>query len=134
MNERFSKLQGCLQSRRVKKKMMFPPFGNEILSPSINIILKFHPIIYLLKQKEIVDYNPKCFMSSGLMFDDIFINIISNKALKYHHKGVDSLFKNIANKIIYMYRGSLQDFYWKKGTYECLDDVCVHSIETEGYL
>ena len=25
-----------------------------------------------------------------------------------------------------MYRGSLQDFYWEKGTYECLDVPCVH--------
>ena len=23
-----------------------------------------------------------------------------------------------------MYRGSLQDFYWKKGTYECLEMTC----------
>ena len=28
--------------------------------------------------------------------------------------------------MIYMYRGSLQDFYWKKGTYECLEVPCVH--------
>ena len=25
-----------------------------------------------------------------------------------------------------MYRGSLQDFYWKKGTYKCLEVPCVH--------
>ena len=25
-----------------------------------------------------------------------------------------------------MYRGSLQDFYWKKGTYECLEIPCEH--------
>ena len=25
-----------------------------------------------------------------------------------------------------MYRGSCQDFYWKKGTYECLDVPCVN--------
>ena len=28
--------------------------------------------------------------------------------------------------IIYMYRGSLQDFYCKKGTYECLEMPCEH--------
>ena len=27
---------------------------------------------------------------------------------------------------MYMYRGSLQDFYWKKGTHETLDIVCTH--------
>ena len=25
-----------------------------------------------------------------------------------------------------MYRGSLQDFYWKKENYECLEIPCVH--------
>ena len=25
-----------------------------------------------------------------------------------------------------MYRGSLQDFYWKKGTYKCLEMPCEH--------
>ena len=25
-----------------------------------------------------------------------------------------------------MYRGSLQDFYWKKGTHECIDVLCPH--------
>ena len=25
---------------------------------------------------------------------------------------------------MYMYRGSLQDFYWNKGTHEILDVVC----------
>ena len=35
-------------------------------------------------------------------------------------------FSKIENKQIYMYMGSLQDFYWKKGTYECLYVPCVH--------
>ena len=37
-----------------------------------------------------------------------------------------------------MYRGSCQDFYWKKGTYECLDVPCVNFhikiIKTKYYL
>ena len=28
--------------------------------------------------------------------------------------------------IIYIYRGSLQDFYWKKGSYECIEPPCEH--------
>ena len=28
--------------------------------------------------------------------------------------------------MIYIYRGSLQDFYWKRGTYECIDMPCDH--------
>ena len=64
--------------------MIFPPLGNEFLSPSKNIILKGHSIIYPLKQEKICDYNTRCFMSSDLMFDDIIMNMISNKVLEYH--------------------------------------------------
>ena len=56
-------------------------------------------------------------MSIGLMFDDIILNVISNKALEYHQGGVNSLFAKIENKIIFMYRWSLQDFYWNKGNH-----------------
>ena len=28
--------------------------------------------------------------------------------------------------MIYIYRGTLQDLYWKKGTYECIDMPCEH--------
>ena len=65
-------------------------------------------------------------MSSGLMFDDIIINMIRNKALEYHKEGVDSFFTNIENKRIYMYRGSLQEFYRNKVTHENINVPCVH--------
>ena len=32
----------------------------------------------------------------------------------------------IVSDIIYIYMGSLQDFYWKKGTYECIYMPCEH--------
>ena len=60
------------------------------------------------------------------MFDETTMNININKALEFHVEGVDRYFTNIENNIIYMYRGSLQDFYWKKGTHEILDVPCVH--------
>ena len=65
-------------------------------------------------------------MSGGLMFDSIIMNIISNKALEYHKEGVDRFFTKIYNNTIYMYRGSLREFYWKKGTHKSLDVVCIH--------
>ena len=73
-----------------------------------NYYIKGHTIIYPLKKKEICYYNPRCFISSGFMFDDIVINMVSNKALECHQEGVDSLFTNIDNKIMYTHRGSLQ--------------------------
>ena len=39
---------------------------------------------------------------------------------------VDSYFTNIENNIIYMFRGSLQNFYWKKVTHESLDIEYIH--------
>ena len=65
-------------------------------------------------------------MSSGLKFDDIIMNMIRNKALECHSSGIDSYFTNIENNRIYMYRWSLQCFYWQKGTHKILDIACLH--------
>ena len=32
--------------------------------------------MYPMKQKDLCDYDPRCIMSSGLMFDDIIMGII----------------------------------------------------------
>ena len=36
--------------------------------------------------------------------------------------------------MIYIYRGSLQDFYWKKGTYECIYMPCEHYTIKSNYV
>ena len=43
--------------------------------------------MYPLKQKILCDYDPRCIMSSGLMFDDIIMNIIRNKKLELQKEG-----------------------------------------------
>ena len=48
-------------SLKEKNNMMFISFGNEFLYPPKNVF-KGHPIINPLKQKEICDYTPRCFM------------------------------------------------------------------------
>ena len=106
--------------------MRFQPFGNAFLPSSKNIILKGHPIIYPLKKKYVCDYNPRCLMSIFLMFDEIIMNMIRNKELEFHVEVVDSYFTNMENNIIYIYRGSLQDFYWNKVTNKSLYIVCPH--------
>ena len=87
--------------------------------------MKGDPILRSLKQKDIFGYNLRYFMSSVLVFYDIIMNIIRNNILECHEEGVD-FFLKIENKIIYMYRRSLQNFYWKKGTCESLYVPCVH--------
>ena len=65
-----------------KRKIAFPQFGNVFLPSFKNIILKGHPIIYPLKQKYICDFNHICIVPNGLVFDDIILNMISNKVLE----------------------------------------------------
>ena len=86
INECFSKLEGCLNSRPNIKRKIFPIFGNEFLPPSKTISLTGFPVISTLKQKDICDYNPICIMLGGLMFDYAIMNIISNNKLERHNK------------------------------------------------
>ena len=81
----FYKLKGNLHSRPKNNRKTFPLFGNEFLSPSYNISLTGFPIRYLLKHKDLCEYDPRCIMSSGLMFDDIIMNILRNKKLACHN-------------------------------------------------
>ena len=64
--------------------------------------------MYPLKQKDICEYDPSCKISSGLMFDDIIMDIIRNKKLACHNEENDFLKTHTENNIIYMYSGSLQ--------------------------
>ena len=91
INERFSKLEGCLNSRQNKSKT-FPPLENEFLPPSKNITLKKDHIIYLIKNKDPCDYDPRCIMSSGLMFDDIIMGTIKRNELPHHTEETDFVF------------------------------------------
>ena len=79
-----------------------------------------------MKNKDICDYDPRCIMSSGLMFDDITIGTIKINVLSYHTAETDCVFTHIFSHIIYIYRGSLQDFQWRKGTCECIEMPCEH--------
>ena len=68
-------------------------------------------ILYLLKQVDMCDYNPRCYISSGLVFDDIIVNQFRNKAVNPHVEVLDSYFKKTENNKTYMCRGSLSVFY-----------------------
>ena len=43
-------------------------------------------IMYPMKQKDIFDYDTRCIMSSGLMFDDIVMDIIRNNELPHSNE------------------------------------------------
>ena len=116
-------LEVYLHSRNNKSKT-FPPLQNKCLSPSKKITLKSNYFIFPMKNKDICDYDPICIISSGLMFDDIIMGHINRNSLSHHTTENDCVFTQIVSHIIFIYRGSLQDFYWKKETYECIEMPC----------
>ena len=69
--------------------------------------------MYPMKQKDLCDYDPRCIISSGLMFDDIIMYKIRNNEFPHPTEENDCIFTHIEDNIIYMYRGSLQYFYWE---------------------
>ena len=56
--------------------------------------------MYPLKYKDICDYDPIYIMSSGFIFDDIIINIITNKKLSHPIEANDCHFIHIENNIV----------------------------------
>ena len=77
-------------------------------------------------KQDICEYNPRCLMSCGLVLDYIKMNLFRNKAVNQHVEVVDSNFTKTEDKDIFLYRGSLQDFSWKKATHESIDVVCTN--------
>ena len=81
INEWFSKLEGFLHLRRMNKSKTFPPIGNESLPLSKNTTLTDYHIMYPMKYKDICYHDPRFIKPSGLMFDDIIMDIIRNNKL-----------------------------------------------------
>ena len=67
-----------------------------------------------MKNKDICDYNPICIMSSGLMVDDIIRDHIKRIQSSHNYTEEHDCFFT-------QFDTALQYFYWKKGTYECID-------------
>ena len=110
INDRISKLEVYLHSRNNKSKT-FPPLQNEFLPPSKKITLKSNNFIFPMKNKDLCDYDPRCIMSSGFMFDDIIMGHIKRNVSSHHTAENDCVFTQIISHVVYIYRGSLQDFY-----------------------
>ena len=91
-----------------------------------------------MKQKDLCDYETRYILSSGFMFDDIIMGTIRKNDFPHPTAETDFVFTHIDSNIIYMYRGSHQDFYWRKVTYKCLEMPCVHfrfkKNDTKDYL
>ena len=61
------------------------------------------------------------------MVDDIIMdNIKRTQSSQGYKQGHDCVFTQMDTDMIYIYRGTLQDLYWGKRTYECIDMPCEH--------
>ena len=71
------KLGYGLLRKRGKNKHTCPIFDNDFLSYSNQMKLCTTDYIFTIKQDDIYDYNPLCFMSIGMMLDNIIMNIFT---------------------------------------------------------
>ena len=85
-------------------------FDNELLASSKQLKLCPRDIIITIKQEDICDYNPRCFVSSGLMLDEIIMNLFSDIKKQTTDSVKKDLFSKIQDDTIYLYKGSLQDY------------------------
>ena len=65
--------------KRWKNNHTFPMFDKFFLASSKQIKLCPRDYIFPIKHEDTRDYNPLCFMSSGLMLDKIIINLITDR-------------------------------------------------------
>ena len=68
----------CLSRKIGKNNHTCPMFDNDLLASSKQMKLCTRDYIFPIKQDDICDYNPLCFMYSGLMLDDIIMNLFTD--------------------------------------------------------
>ena len=90
-----------------------PMFDNYFLSSSNQIELKSTDFIFPIKQDDICDYNPLCFMSNGMMLDEIIMNIFTQITKNTTKAKQEHFFSRSKDDEIQLYKGSMQDFTWK---------------------
>ena len=91
--------------KRGKNKYTCPIFDNDFLASSNKMKLKSTDYIFPIKQDDICDSNPLCFMSIGMMLDDIIMNIFTQstkESMMAHQEHLISRFKDDA---IQLYKG-----------------------------
>ena len=72
----YNKLGDALNKKKGKNNYTFP--DNKLLASSKQLKLCPRYFLFPNKQKNICDYNARCFMSSKLIIDDIIMNLFSD--------------------------------------------------------
>ena len=100
--------------KRGKNNHTFPMFDNKVLACSKQIQLCNRDYIFQIKQEDICDYNSLCFMSSGLMRDDIIMILFTDSTGKTTDLAQNHLFSKIQDDIIHFYKGSMKNLTRKR--------------------
>ena len=116
IKQRFMKLEYGLQRKRGKNKHTCPMFDNDFLASSDQMKLCTTDYIFPIKQDNIFDYNPLCFVSSGMMLDDIIVNIFTESTKKSTTSHQKHFFFRFQDDEIQLYKGYMQEFTWKRKT------------------
>ena len=77
-----------------KNKYTYPMFDNNLLVSSKQLKLCPREFIFPIKQEDIFNYNPQCFMSSVLMLDVIIMNLFSDITKKKRFSEDGFIFQN----------------------------------------
>ena len=91
-----------------KNKHKSLKIDNDLLSSSNQIKLKSTDCIFSIKQDDICDYNPLCFMSSGMMLDVIIMDIFTHSKKNTTEAHHEHLFYISKDDAIQLYKGSIQ--------------------------
>ena len=110
VEHQYKKLGDSFNKKRGKNKYTCPIFDNKLLASSKQLKLCSIDIILPIKQEDVFNYNPRCFMSSGLMLDDIIINLFTDSTKQTTDSVQKHLFTKIQDDTIHLYKGFLQDF------------------------
>ena len=111
---RYKKLGGGFNIKRGENNYTRPMFDKKFLASSKQLKLCPRDFIFTIKQGGIYDYNPRYFMSSGLMLDDIIMNLLSYITEQTTDSTKKDLFSKIQDDRIYLCKGYLQDYSRKK--------------------
>ena len=111
-----------------KNKHTCPIFDNDFLASSKQMKLCTTDYIFPIKQDNICDYNPLCFMSSGLMLDDIIVNIFTESTKKSNTSHQEIFFPIFEDDTIHLYKGSTQNFTCKRKKSQYKKDTMFASL------
>ena len=113
IKHKFMKLGDGLLRKRGKNKHTSPIFDYDFLTYSNQKKLCTTDYSFPIKQNDICDYNPLCFMYSWMILDDIIMNIFTQSTKKSTITHQKHLFSRLKDDTIKFYKEYMQDFTWK---------------------